>query len=341
MRAILALFEGVATGAADGYARMAGRPGGELLHLGPGLGNGLANLHNARRARTPVVNIVGDHATYHTQYDAPLQSDIETRRAQRVGLGSHSRATPATSASDAAEAVAAAIGPPGQVATLILPADVSWSDGAEPAPPAPPPARRAVADDVVEGRRGARGPASRPRSCSAVARCASRAWSRPAGSPPPPARTALPRCSPPGSSAGAGLPAVERLATSPSSPGAARTGYKHLILVDATAPVSFFAYPGKASYLVPDGCEVHSSPRPRRRRRRLERAGRRGRRAGDAEPGAPRPSRPERPTGELTAETVAEAIGAMLPEGAIVSDEAQTSGRGSRAHRRRAAATTG
>lgn len=78
MRAVLTLFEGVATGAADGYARMADAPGATLLHLGPGLGNGLANLHNARRARVPVVNIVGDHATYHVRYDAPLQSDIET-----------------------------------------------------------------------------------------------------------------------------------------------------------------------------------------------------------------------------------------------------------------------
>src|SRR6202166_1534043 len=78
MRAVLALFEGVATGAADGYARMAGVPAATLLHLGPGLGNGLANLHNARRAHSPVVNIVGDHALSHRPYDAQLQSDIET-----------------------------------------------------------------------------------------------------------------------------------------------------------------------------------------------------------------------------------------------------------------------
>src|SRR5881275_2359046 len=77
MRGVLTLFEGVATGAADGYGRMAGAPGATLLHLGPGLGNGLANLHNARKAKTPIVNIVGDHATYHTKYDAQLQSDIE------------------------------------------------------------------------------------------------------------------------------------------------------------------------------------------------------------------------------------------------------------------------
>src|SRR3954451_19714777 len=78
MHCVLGLFEGVVTGAADGYARMAGKPAATLLHLGPGLGNGLANLHHARRARTPVVNIVADHATYHKQYDAPLESDIES-----------------------------------------------------------------------------------------------------------------------------------------------------------------------------------------------------------------------------------------------------------------------
>src|SRR5512140_1157979 len=78
MRGVLALFEGVATGAADGYARMAGKPAAVLLHLGPGLGNGLATLHNARRAATPIVNIVGDHAISHKPYDAPLESDIET-----------------------------------------------------------------------------------------------------------------------------------------------------------------------------------------------------------------------------------------------------------------------
>src|SRR4026209_819629 len=76
--AVLCLDEGVVPGAADGYGRMAGRPAATLLHLGPGLGNGLANLHNARRAGSPIVNVVGDHATYHLQYDAQLTSDIET-----------------------------------------------------------------------------------------------------------------------------------------------------------------------------------------------------------------------------------------------------------------------
>jgi acetolactate synthase-1/2/3 large subunit len=122
MRGVLGLFEGVATGAADGFARMTGHPAAVLLHLGPGLGNGLANLHNARKGAVPVVNIVGDHATYHKQYDAQLESDIETV-ARNCSPGWVRRAASTASVgSDAAEAVAAALGPPGQIATLILPA---------------------------------------------------------------------------------------------------------------------------------------------------------------------------------------------------------------------------
>src|SRR5882757_7711113 len=149
MRCVLALFEGVATGAADGYARMTGTPAATLLHLGPGLGNGLANLHNARRARVPVVNIVGDHATSHVQYDAPLQSDIESVARNVSGWVRTSTST-ASLSRDAVEAVAAAIGPPGQVATLILPADVSWEEGAEPAAPPPPPVPAPVDTTAVE-----------------------------------------------------------------------------------------------------------------------------------------------------------------------------------------------
>ena len=136
MRGVLTLFEGVATGAADGYARMAGRPAAVLLHLGPGLANGLANLHNARRARTPVVVIVGAHATGHVRYDAPLQSDIEAL-ARTVSGWVHTSGTTRALAQDAMRAVAAAQA--GQIATLVLPADVSWSEGGAIAPPRPPP----------------------------------------------------------------------------------------------------------------------------------------------------------------------------------------------------------
>ena len=149
VRGVLALFEGVATGAADGYARMADRPAATLLHLGPGLGNGLANLHNARRADTPVVNIVGDHATYHARFDAPLQSDIHAI-ASGVSDWIARPERPAELCRLTAEAVAAARRPPGQVATLILPADVSWSDGAEPERPRPVAEPAAPAIDAVE-----------------------------------------------------------------------------------------------------------------------------------------------------------------------------------------------
>ncbi len=125
MRGVLCLFEGVATGAADGYGRMADGPAATLLHLGPGLGNGLANLHNARRAHTPVVNIVGDHASYHKAYDPQLESDIETV-ARNVSSFIRRSDGPDDVVADALDTVTAALGPPGQVATLILPADASW-----------------------------------------------------------------------------------------------------------------------------------------------------------------------------------------------------------------------
>ena len=130
MRAVLCLFEGVATGAADGYGRMAERPACTLLHLGPGLANGLANLHNAKRARSPIVNVVGNHATYHVALDAPLTSDIEGF-ASPVSHWIRSAGGIGEIGMDAAAAAAAAKSWPGQIATLILPADNAWADGAE------------------------------------------------------------------------------------------------------------------------------------------------------------------------------------------------------------------
>src|SRR5215475_3251629 len=134
MRCVLGLFEGVVTGAADGYARMAGKPAATLLHCGPGLANGLANLHNARRAQTPVVNITGDQATYHRPLDAPLTADTEGW-ARGVSGWVHTTRTAAEVGADAAEAIFAARTPPGMIATLILPSDVCWSDGGVPGKP--------------------------------------------------------------------------------------------------------------------------------------------------------------------------------------------------------------
>jgi len=325
MRAVLTLFEGVATGAADGYARMSDRPAATLLHLGPGLGNGLANLHNARKGKVPIVNIIGDHATYHTRYDAQLQSDIETV-ARNVSSWVRTAETTEGLSHDAVEAIAAASGPPGQVATLILPADVSWTDGTEPAAPLRPPTPAAATDDVVEVvalalRSGEPtaillgGRALREAPLMAVARIAAATGAKLYGEVFP---TRLER--------GAGLPSVERLGYFAELASMQLAGLKHLILVDAKAPVSFFAYPDKQSYLVPDGCQVHefvsaSGDVLPSLEALMDRLG-----ASDTKPELQEAVRPARPTGELTAATVCQAIGAMLPEGAIISDEAQTSG---------------
>src|SRR6202040_3472557 len=188
MRCVLGLFEGVVTGAADGYGRMSGRPAATLLHLGPGLANGLAYLHNARRAASPIVNIVGDHATYHAQYDAPLASDVHGF-ARPVSAWVHSSASARTVASDGARAVQAALQHPGQIATLILPADTAWLEADRPAPPLPVAGPAAVAglagDQAAEmlrnGKRTAiliRGAALRDRGLEAAGRIAAKTGAR-------------------------------------------------------------------------------------------------------------------------------------------------------------------
>ena len=325
MRAVLTLFEGVATGAADGYARMAGKPAATLLHLGCGLGNGLANLHNARKGRVPLLNIVGDHATYHVRYDAQLQSDIETV-ARNVSKWVRTSASTAALCRDAAEAIRAAMGPPGQVATLILPADVSWSEGGVPAAvpplPAPPRADDATIDAVAQAvRSGAAtalllgGRALREPSLLAAARLAERHGVK-----------LLAETFPTRIERGAGLPHVERLAYLAELASVQLRGLQHLVLVDAKHPVSFFAYPGKQSDLVPEGCTVHTLAAfdqdvDAGLAALVERA-----RAYDTAPPLQAPQRPSRPRGRLTSEKACKAIGALLPERAIVVDESQTSG---------------
>jgi len=332
MRAVLGLFEGVVTGAADGYGRMAGQPAATLLHLGPGLGNGIANLHNARRARTPMVNIVGDHAREHLRYDPPLTSDIESL-ARPVSGWYRSTSAPEAVAADTSDAVAAAWGPPGAVATLVLPADVSWTEvGEEPTgrpPVTPAPVRsHAVGGDVVaEAGKALRsgepavillgGRATRRRGLLAASRVAATTGAK-----------LLCETFPASLERGAGLPAVERLGYLAEFTEAQLAGARHLVLADAAAPVSFFAYPGRPGYLVPEGCEVHvlagagtADDGPRALEDLAELLG--------APPDGAvlqAAGRPARPTGVLTAEAAAAAIGALLPEGAVVSDEANTSG---------------
>ncbi len=316
MRAVLTLFEGVATGAADGFARMTRRPGATLLHLGPGLGNGLANLHNARRARSPIVNIIGDHATYHQQYDAPLASDIDAV-ARNVSRWIKSASTPADVGRDTTDAIAAAMA--GGVATLILPADASWSEGATPgAIAAQLEVARIPAEDIDLAAKALRSgePAALLLGGGALDEAGLRAAARVAA-----ATGAKMLCEtfPARLTRGAGLPSVERLGYLAEFAMAQMQGLRHLVLIDARAPVSFFAYPEKPSYLVPDGCDVVELPATALE---LLADALGADAAGEVAPAA----RPDRPTGELTPESVAAAVGALLPEGAIVSDEANTTG---------------
>ena len=325
MHSVLGLFEGVATGAAEGYARMAGKPAAVLLHLGPGLGNGLAHLHNARRGNVPVVNIVGDHATYHAKYDAPLQSDIESI-ARAVSPWIRTSTDAAKVAQDAADAVAAAQSPPGKVATLILPADVCWTEAPGPVEPvaAEPPrgVSQSTVDQVAKVLTSGEPAALLLGGSSLFERAlvdASRVTTTTGAK-------LLAQTFPVRLERGAGLPAVERLGYLAEFAQVQLDGLRHLVLVDAPSPVSFFAYPGKASDLVPEGCEVHVLAE-----------------AGDDAPaalaaladavGAPADAvqlqeafRPDRPTGALNAETFAAAIGAVLPDDAVVVDEGNTGG---------------
>jgi acetolactate synthase I/II/III large subunit len=317
MRAVLTLFEGVATGAADGYARMAGKPAATLLHLGCGLGNGLGKV--------PIVNIVGDHATYHAKFDAQLQSDIETA-ARNVSQWVRTSQSTATLCQDVAEAVAAAMGPPGQVATLILPADVSWSEGGVPAAARPVAALAGASEAVIAGiasalQAGGRsalllgGRALREPGLMAAAQIAAHCGVKLFAEVFP---TRMER--------GAGLPPVERIAYLAEFASVQLAGLDNLILVDAKSPVSFFAYPGKPSDLVPQGCQVHelasSGQDAVASLQHLSKVlG-----ANNATPHLQAAERPARPRGKLTPEKVCKAVGHFLPAHAIVVDEAQTSG---------------
>ena len=322
MRGVLTLFEGIATGAADGYARIAGRPAAVLLHLGPGLGNGLANLHNARRARVPMVVVVGDHATYHKKYDAPLESDIDAL-AGSVSGWVHRTSDTADVAADTAEAIAETAAN-NQISTLILPADTSWTDGAQIGETSPrQPKQPDVDADAVETAAAVLrsdeptvlligGDATRGAGLTAAARIAEATGTRWYCETFP---TRLER--------GAGIPAVERIPYFAEAVVAQLEGTKHLILAGAASPVSFFAYPGKPSDLVPEGCSVHVLAGATGAAAALAAL------ADDIAPGTTAGvaalSRPPLPTGALTAVSVADVVGALMPENAIVVDESNTS----------------
>ncbi|MBK5287812.1 MAG: acetolactate synthase large subunit [Acidimicrobiia bacterium] len=326
MRAVLGLFEGVVTGAADGYARMTGRPAATLLHLGPGLGNGIANLHNARRAHVPMINIVGDHATYHQALDAPLQSDIETLAANVSGWVRRSGSTDAL-ARDTADAVVAARTPPGEIATLILPADVSWGEGGQTV--ARQPFDRPLAPDLATIEAAAKILCSGEPSAILVGNDIMRdelslalldAVAASTGS------KVLAEVFPTRIRRGAGIAAADRLAYLAEFAAMQLDGLRHLILLGAQSPVTFFAYPGKASDLVPDGCDVHVVTDVREDGPEAVEALADAVGVTVADARLAPSSRSDRPTGELTGAALAAAVSATLPEDAIVVDEAQTGG---------------
>jgi len=262
MRGVLCLFEGVCTGAADGYGRITGSPATTLLHLGPGLGNGIANLHNARRASTPIINLIGNHALYHVEHDAPLTSDIDTL-AKNVSSWIKSDSTADSLSADGMAALRAALTPTpgsrGQVATMIIPADACWeetsavlSQKVSPAPETP--VRASVDDKVISGvadfldgeslllldHDGLTMPAR-----IAAARIAAKTGCRVSLSTFP-ARV----------DGGAGAPVTERLPYFPEQVLRALKGVKKIVLAGAEVPVSFFAYPATPSVLLPEDCEV-------------------------------------------------------------------------------------
>jgi acetolactate synthase I/II/III large subunit len=324
MRGVLTLFEGVATGAADGYARMSGGPAATLMHLGPGLGNGLANLHNARRAGVPLVNVVGDHAREHLRLDAPLQSDIAAL-AGTVSGWVRSSASPEQVGADAAEAVTAARS--GQISTLVLPADVSWGAGGRPAVADPPPPReradpsaiREAADALTSGARCVLligGDATLAPGLAAAARIAAATGAKLLAETFP---TRLER--------GAGVAPVGRLGYARAQADHQLAGAEHVVLVGARSPVAFFAYPDRDGDLVPESARVH--PVVGRSGAAAEALAELADLLAPGTTAATAPAgRPELPTGALDVAKCSAVIGALLPEGAIVVDEAITSGAG-------------
>jgi acetolactate synthase-1/2/3 large subunit len=326
MRCVLGMSEIIVTGCADGYARMAGKPAVTLLHCGPGFANGIANLHNARRANTPVVNIIGDQATYHRPFDPPLTADTEGL-ARAVSHWVRTSGSSQQVASDGAAAVKAARTPPGQIATLIVPADVAWSEGSGPALPLPVSARSQVTPEVLQTvarilRSGE--PAMLFLNGQALCDAGLVAAQRIAHTTGAMLRTPthVPRMA-----RGRGRVPVERLPYVVDAALNVLARLKHVILVGAKPPVGFFAYPGKPSLMTPQDSEITVLARPEQ----------------DAvaalqwladEMGAPRVvpikeagPKPHIVRGPFEPESFGMTLAALLPENAIVADDAVTSGR--------------
>lgn len=328
MLCVLGLAEGTVTGAADGYGRMAEKPAATLLHLGPGLANGLANLHNAKRAGTPIVNIVGDHATHHLPYDAPLTCDIEAL-ARPMSHWVHTTQDADHVSSDVAVAIAQTQSAPGRIATLIVRADASWTKTQTPLSNVPPPPSRALVPDecvrdAAKKIRGARagvlllsGVALRAETLAVAGRIAKATGVR-----------LLAQQSNARMARGAGRVAIGRVPYPISQALSLLADVDQMILVGAKAPVGFFAYPGQPSAMTPPGCEITTLADPGYDlHQALQALADELGIAHDVAPDVAPLARPNLPSGALTPDAVAAAVAALMPENAILSDESVTSGR--------------
>ncbi|MGD1933520.1 MAG: acetolactate synthase large subunit [Candidatus Phaeomarinobacter sp.] len=325
IRPVLGLFEGVVTGAADGYGRMAGKPAATLLHLGAGLGNGFANLHNARRAATPIINVVGEHATYHRQYDAPLASDIASvARPNSVWIETPEEATEVAAAG--ARAYAAAMSAPGGIATLILPADTAWLDANGAADPVEVAAFRAVdgatIDKVATALKNGKKSAILLRGRTLLADGLELAGRIQAATG---ARilcdTFTPRMQ-----RGAGRVKIERLPYFAEQAVEHIADVEQLVLCGSQNPVAFFAYPGKESWLTPPDAETLVLARPEEDSLSALEALAEAVSAPAQAPEHVALSKPDLASGALDADGVGRAIAHFLPDGAGVSDEGATAG---------------
>lgn len=321
MRGVLCLYEGVCSGAADGYARMHGGPASILLHLGPGLGNSLSNLHNARKARSPVVAIVGEHATWHRKYDAPLTSDIAAF-ARTVSHFIQTAEHPSDLGRAVSETIAAAIAPPGQIATLIVPADLSWLPAAEPAATVDRPVRAKPSCGQVENAarvlRSAKDCAALILGGTSAGASGLQAAGRIAAATG--ARVFIDR-SAPRVAAGRTYFQAPKIPYFPEDAAAALAGLTHAILVEAAVPISFFGYPNTPSSPLPEACEVSVLAAP-------EEDGTSALEALAEECGAlelrvtpPHTAHQPAMTGPLTIDAIGRTLAALLPDHAIVSDE--------------------
>ncbi|WP_448712105.1 acetolactate synthase large subunit [Microbacterium profundi] len=329
LRCVLGLFEGVVTGAADGYARMTDQPAATLLHLGPGLANGLSNLHNARRAHSPIVNIIGDHATYHRNYDAPLTSDVEgTARP----FSDWVRTSPdaASVATDAAAAISAARGLPGRIASLILPANTAWTEVTDERvriPLAQTPVPEPISDSAV--RAAAKILTAGGNSALLLNPRATREYElRLAGAivaatgaeiivPTHMARI----------SRGTGRVPVRRIPYGTDHGIEMLSKYDSIILIGAKPPVAFFAYPNKPSQLFAAGTLIHELARPDQHVTDGLEALVDELSARTSEAVVTQRKRLDFPTGTPTPAKISEFLGAAIPENSIVVDESLTTGR--------------